>query len=162
MLAWQCCVMCLLVLVLPTCWCLLLLVLWAVLGRIANAAINRMLMQRIRFLQVCVLCFDMNVLLPVQCWLGAALLCDVFAGAGAANMLVFAAGAVGGDGAHVIAHAAVPRILARRIRFAQVCGKAFWDVSPVQRWLGTRCFELPDSSLSADQFPCCCCLLLQI
>jgi hypothetical protein len=34
---------------------LYLLVLWAVLGRIANAAINRMLARRIRFLQVCVL-----------------------------------------------------------------------------------------------------------
>jgi hypothetical protein len=33
--------------------CLLLLVLWAVLGRIANAASNRMLARRIRFLQVC-------------------------------------------------------------------------------------------------------------
>jgi hypothetical protein len=32
---------------------LYLLVLWAVLGRIAHAAINRMLARRIRFLQVC-------------------------------------------------------------------------------------------------------------
>jgi hypothetical protein len=89
---------------------LYLLVLWAVLGRIANAAINRMLARRIRFLQVRVAVLLYFSMLPLvwQC-------CVVFADGQFAMCLLLVLWAV--LGRIVIAHVAISsRMLPRHLR----------------------------------------------